>query len=73
MQTVAQTRFGRKAYGSHRAMSPQVKARNVAASILAREQEGRPWTFADFGLTPDSDQAALVVAQLAVVRTHQAA
>ena len=45
-------------------MSPQVKARNVAASIRQREREARPWPFADYGLTEGSAQANLVLAQL---------
>jgi len=53
-------------------MSAQVKARHVAASIATREQEGRPRTFADYGLTADSEQAALVLAQLPRVRPQAA-
>ena len=72
MQTVPQTTYGRKAYGAHCVMSAQVKARHVAASIATREQEGRPRTFADYGLTADSEQAALVLAQLPRVRPQTA-
>jgi hypothetical protein len=57
--------FGRRAYGAHRTMTPQTKARNVAASIRQREAEGRAWTFTDYGVTPDSAQAQLVLAALA--------
>jgi hypothetical protein len=58
-------RSHRKAYGPQRAMSPTVKARNVAASIRTREQEGRPWNLvADYGVT-DPAQQALVLAALA--------
>ena len=67
MQNVPQTRTlyksHRRAYGAHRTMSPAVKARNVAASIAAREQENQPWRCEDYGLTADSAQAVLVVAQ----------
>ena len=54
MASVAQTRFGRQAYGAHRKTSAAQKARNVAASIVTREQESRPWTLADYGLALSS-------------------
>jgi hypothetical protein len=46
-------------------MSPSTKARNVAASIRQRIQEGRPYSLADYGLVDGSEQAALVLALLA--------
>jgi hypothetical protein len=46
-------------------MSPAVKARNVAASIHAREQEGRSWSYADYGIASDPVQQALVQQALA--------
>ncbi|HEX6827091.1 MAG TPA: hypothetical protein VF077_12310 [Nitrospiraceae bacterium] len=52
--------MARKAYGSHRHMSCEIKARNIGESIHAREQEGRPWAFSEYGITDDSAQAALV-------------
>ena len=70
MATVPQTaptrnNFGRRAYGAHRTMSPAQKARNVAASIHQRDVESRPWTWSDYGLSPDSAQAELVRTALA--------
>ena len=65
MATVANSPFGRKAYGSHRAMTPAQKARNVAASIRQRIHEGRSWTLSDYGLVDGSEQATLVLALLA--------
>jgi len=48
-------------------MSLTVKARNVAASIRTREQEGRVWSFADYGLQANPAQQALVLAVLVEV------
>jgi len=45
-------------------MSPAVKARNVARSIAQRQIEGRPWTWADYGLQANPAQRALVLAAL---------
>lgn len=61
MASLASRTLGRKAYGAHRAMSPAVKARNVAQSIRTREQEGRPWSFADYGLEGNASQIRLVL------------
>ena len=55
----------RKAYGPQRAMSPTVKARNVAASIRTREQEGRSWSWSTYGLQANPAQQARVLAALA--------
>jgi hypothetical protein len=52
--------YERKAYGAHRQMSPAVKARNVAESIVARESEGRSWEWSDYGLTIESPTAQMV-------------
>ena len=56
-----------KAYGAHRPMSPAAKARNVAASIRTREQEGRVWSWAEYGLQANPAQQVLVLAVLAEV------
>jgi hypothetical protein len=48
-------------------MSPTVKARNVAASIRTREQEGRVWSWSTYGLEANQAQQALVLAALAEV------
>jgi hypothetical protein len=65
MATVANSSFGRKAYGAQRTMSAGVKARHVAASIAARLAEGRAWSFTDYGLEGNAAQQALVLAALA--------
>lgn len=52
--------MARRAYGAHRTMTPQQKARNVGQSIRLREVEGVIWTWDMYGLTADSAQAALV-------------
>jgi len=54
----------RKAYGSHRRMSPAVKARNVARSIAQRRIEGRAWTFEEYGYANNAAMQALVLAAL---------
>ncbi len=64
MATVANRSFGRKAYGAQRRMTPQQKARNVAASIVQRIREHRAWSLADYGLVAGTAQAALVLALL---------
>lgn len=55
-------RFGRRAYGRQRRMSPQTVARNIAESIIAHRQRGedRPISF----YTHDPDTQALVQAKL---------
>jgi len=58
----------RRAYGAHRPMTPTVKARNVAASIRTREQEGRLWSWSTYGLQANQAQQALVLAALGEVR-----
>jgi len=45
-------------------MTPATKARNVARSIAQRQAEGRPWTFADYGLEANAAQQALVLVAL---------
>ena len=57
-------RSHRKAYGAHRTMSPTVKAANIARSIAQRRTEGRPWTWAEYGLEATPAQQALVLAAL---------
>jgi hypothetical protein len=63
--TIAQPRSHRKAYGSHRVMSPHVKARNIAQSIALRLDEGRTWTWADYGIAEQPALITLVEAALA--------
>jgi hypothetical protein len=58
-------RFGRRAYGHQRRMSPQIVARNIAESILKNRQRGedRPISF----YTSDPTTQALVQAKLDAV------
>ena len=60
-------RSHRKAYGSHRTMSPAQKAVNVARSIAARQAENRSWSWAEYGLDDNTGQRALVLKALKVV------
>jgi hypothetical protein len=55
-------RFGRRAYGRQRRMSPQIVACNIAESILTHRQlgEDRPVSF----YTDDPDTQTLVQARL---------
>jgi hypothetical protein len=55
-------RFGRRAYGRQRRMSPDIIARNIAESIIAHRQRGedRPISF----YTDRPDTQALVQARL---------
>jgi hypothetical protein len=68
MVTVAQSptphKSHRWAYGAHRQTTPQQRAQDVAASIRRCQAEGRPWTWADYGLDAHRDQQALVLAAL---------
>lgn len=40
----------RKAYGAHRKVTEAQRALFIAESITRREAEGRPWSFADYGI-----------------------
>ena len=58
--------YGRKAYGSHRHMTPAVKARNVAASIVAHGynvDDAGLWE--KYGIGKNEAQQQLVRAALA--------
>jgi len=48
-------------------MSLTAKPRHVAAPTRPREQEGRVWSFADYGLQANPAQHALVLAVLVEV------
>lgn len=54
----------RRAFGHQRPTTPAQRAQYAAESILLRQAEGRPWTWADYGLAENLDQRALVVATL---------
>ena len=57
----AMSRYGRKAFGHQRIMSPSIKARNVAESIYAHTLDpDAPETLARYGLVADSEQHELV-------------
>ena len=60
-------RSHRLAYGAHRTMSSTAKAANVARSIRLREQEGRSWSWENYGLQANPAQQVLVLAALAEV------
>ena len=67
MAAASVPRNHRKAYGAHRPMCPAMKAAHVARSIAQRRTEGRPWTWAEYGLQANPAQQALVLAALAEV------
>jgi hypothetical protein len=58
------TQHHRKAYGSHRAMTPEQRARNIAASILLHREEGHTRTMADYGIEQKPEMVAMVEAIL---------
>ena len=62
LQSPPPPRFGRRAYGRQRRMSPETVARNIAESIIAHRQRGedRPISF----YTDRPDTQALVQAKL---------
>ena len=52
---------GRKAYGAHRSMTPETKARNVAQSIMAHGYDvDDAQTWAKYGLSENAAQQVLV-------------
>jgi hypothetical protein len=63
-QSLSSDKSHRRAYGVHRPTTPQQRAQYVAESIALRQAEGRSWTWADYGLTENLTQQALVVAAL---------
>lgn len=54
----------RRAYGSHRVMTSEQRARNIAESILLHREEGRERTMADYGIDEKPEMVALVEAIL---------
>lgn len=58
----------RKAFGAQRPTTAAQRAQYVAESILLREDEGRAWTWADYGLEANMLQQRLVEAHLAQLR-----
>jgi len=54
--------YGRRAYGSHRQMSPAAKARNVAASIVAHGLDVHDTSvWVRYGLETNAAQQQLVL------------
>ena len=66
----APPRFGRRAFGRQRRMSPQIIARNIAESILTHRQLGqdRPISF----YTDNPELQAMVQARLEATATPMA-
>jgi hypothetical protein len=66
----APPRFGRRAFGRQRRMSPQILARNIAESILTHRQLGqdRPISF----YTDNPELQAMVQARLEATATPMA-
>lgn len=53
--------YTRKAFGAQRSMSPAVRARNVAESILAHQLPLTAETWARYGLTDKPAQREMVM------------
>lgn len=58
----------RRAFGAQRLMTPEQRALYVAESIILREDEGRAWTWAEYGLAEHAAQRTLVESALARLR-----
>lgn len=59
-----QKRLHRAAYHRSTALTPERKARFVAESITLKEDEGRAWSWAEYGLHDNPAMQALVRAAL---------
>ena len=55
----------RKSFGAQRVMSPAIRARNIADSILLHRAEGHARTLAEYGIQDKPEMVALVNAILA--------
>jgi hypothetical protein len=69
-ETVAKRakRLHRAAYHRSTRLTPERKARFVAESITLKEDEGRPWTLADYGILEGSEMHRLVLVALEELR-----
>ena len=59
-----QKRLHRAAYHRSQALTPARKARFVAESITLKEDAGRAWSWAEYGLDANVEMQALVLAAL---------
>jgi hypothetical protein len=57
-------RLHRAAYHRSTTLTPERKARFVAESITLKEAEGRPWSWAEYGICEQSAMHLLVLAAL---------
>jgi hypothetical protein len=57
-------RLHRAAYHRSTALTPERKARFVAESITLKQDEGRAWSWAEYGITEQSAMHLLVLAAL---------
>jgi hypothetical protein len=55
----------RRAFGAQRPTTAAQRAQYVAESIALRQDEGRAWSWAEYGLQDNAGQQALVLAALA--------
>lgn len=53
-------RLHRAAYHRSQRLTPERKARYVAESITLKQDEGRPWTLAEYGILEGSEMHRLV-------------
>jgi hypothetical protein len=61
-------RLHRAAYHRSTRLTPERKARFVAESITLKEDEGRPWTLAEYGILDGSEMHRLVLVALEELR-----
>jgi hypothetical protein len=57
-------RLHRAAYHRSTTRTPERKARDVAESITLKQDEGRAWSFSEYGLEDNPEMQALVLAAL---------
>lgn len=60
----------RKAFGPGKHRTPEQRAQDVAASIAQRQDEGRAWDWACYGLDADGDWAQRNLVDAALARLY---
>jgi hypothetical protein len=61
-------RLHRAAYHRSQRLTPERKARFIAESITLKQDEGRSWTLADYGILEGSEMHGLVLVALEELR-----
>jgi hypothetical protein len=62
--------YGKQAFGPHKKMTLQEKARNVAQSIYDKERQGYEWRWTAYGLEHNAPQICRVMTALQQLRTQ---